>query len=98
MVESGRILYHLKNFLPEDRNTILLTGFQDAGTRDDRLLRGELEIKIHGAMIPVRARIKALNSMSAHADYQEMLTWLENFKQAPQKVFITHGDYDATQR
>lgn len=97
MAEGGRILHHLKAFLPDHRNTILFTGYQDAGTRGDRLLRGELEIKIHGAMIPVRAQIKSINSMSAHADYQEMLNWLGNFKHAPRKVFITHGDQEATQ-
>lgn len=96
MAEGGRILHHLKEFLPDERNTILFTGYQDPGTRGDRLLRGELEIKIHGAMIPVRAQIKSINSMSAHADYQEMLDWLSNFKHSPQKVFITHGDSEAT--
>lgn len=97
MAEGGRILHHLKAFLPDYRSTILFTGYQDAGTRGDRLLRGEIEIKIHGAMIPVQAQIKSINSMSAHADYQEMLNWLENFKHAPSKVFITHGDQEATQ-
>lgn len=96
MAEGGRILHHLKVFLPEYRNTILLTGYQDPGTRGDRLLRGEAEIKIHGEMIPVRAQIVAMNNMSAHADYQEILDWLQNFKQAPRKVFITHGDQAST--
>ncbi|OGT49646.1 MAG: hypothetical protein A3E82_03240 [Gammaproteobacteria bacterium RIFCSPHIGHO2_12_FULL_38_11] len=74
----------------------LFQGYQAAGTRGERLLRGEPEIKIHGAMVPVRAQIKSLNSMSAHADYQEMLNWLGNFKNTPRKIFITHGDIEAT--
>lgn len=97
MAEGGRILHHLKYFLPDARNTILFIGYQDPGTRGDRLLRGELEIKIYDTMVPVRAQIKSINSMSAHADYQEMLDWLSNIKQPPQKVFITHGDLAATQ-
>lgn len=96
MVEGGRILHHLKVFLPDHRNTVVLTGYQDPGTRGDRLLRGETEIKIHGEMIPVRAKIVSMNNMSAHADYQEMLDWLKNFKYPPQKVFITHGDQAST--
>lgn len=95
MAEGGRILHHLKAFLPDERSTIVFTGYQSEGTRGDRLLKGELEIKIHGAMVPVRAQIKSINSMSAHADYQEMLDWLGNFKPSPQKVFITHGDLEA---
>lgn len=97
MAEGGRILHHLKLFLPDARNTILFTGYQAGGTRGDRLLRGEQEIKIHGAMIPVRAQIKAITSMSAHADYQEMLEWLAHIKNPPKKVFITHGDIEATE-
>lgn len=92
MAEGGRILHHLKKFLPDERNTILFTGYQDPGTRGDRLTRGEPEIKIHGEMVPVRAHIVAMSNMSAHADYQEMLGWLSNFKSAPRKVFITHGN------
>lgn len=96
MAEGGRILHHLKVFLRDYRNTILLTGYQDPGTRGDRLFRGEAEIKIHGEMIPVRANIVSMNNMSAHADYQEMIDWLKNFKHPPRKVFITHGDQEST--
>lgn len=96
MIEGGRILHHLKIFLPEHRNTILLTGYQDPGTRGDRLIQGESEIKIHGEMIPVRANIELLHNMSAHADYQEMIEWLKQFKHAPKKTFITHGDQEST--
>lgn len=92
MVEGGRILHHLKVFLTNPENTVILTGYQDPGTRGDRLQRGESEIKIHGQMIPVRAKIVAMNSLSAHADYEEMLDWLKHFKSPPKKVFITHGD------
>jgi metallo-beta-lactamase family protein len=96
MIEGGRILHHLKIALRDHRNTILLTGYQAPGTRGDRLIQGESEIKIHGEMIPVRAKIIALKNMSAHADYNEMLDWLKNFTQKPQKVFITHGDQNSS--
>lgn len=92
MMEGGRILHHLKKFLPDKRNAILLTGYQDPGTRGDRLKRGEAEIKIHGDMIPVRAQIKLIENMSVHADYEEIVGWLKMNKHAPRKVFITHGE------
>ena len=95
MIEGGRILHHLKNFLPEPRHTVLLTGYQASGTRGDQLARGATEIKIHGEAIPVRANIILMKNMSAHADYQEMLAWLKNIKHAPRKVFITHGNQEA---
>lgn len=92
MATGGRILYHLKRFLGDERNTILLAGFQAAGTRGDRLARGEKELKIHGKDWPVRAQIAQLDSLSAHADYSEILQWLEYFNGQPRKIFITHGE------
>lgn len=91
MAEGGRVLHHLKIFLPNHLNTILFTGYQDGGTRGDRLLRGETEIKIHGEMIPVQAQIVSMSNVSAHADYEEIMTWLKNFKHPPKKTFLTHG-------
>ena len=43
-------------------------------------------------MWPVLARIEKLDNMSAHADYEEILTWLGNFNSQPHRVFITHGE------
>jgi metallo-beta-lactamase family protein len=95
MATGGRVLHHLKAFAPDERNTILFTGFQAGGTRGDRMLQGEREIKIHGQMIPVHAQIEAITTLSAHADAKEILNWLANFKKPPKKVFIIHGDPEA---
>lgn len=95
MATGGRVLHHLKHYLGDRRNTILFAGFQAGGTRGDRLIRGEKEIRIHGQMWPVQAEIIRLDNMSAHADYSEILLWLENFRQPPRRVFITHGEIEA---
>lgn len=95
MLTGGRILHHLKAFAPHPQNTILLTGFQAAGTRGDALERGAEEIKIHGEYIPVKAQVKVLHNMSAHADYKEIIQWFSDSKITPQKVFVTHGESSA---
>jgi metallo-beta-lactamase family protein len=69
MATGGRILFHLKTYAPDHRNTILFAGYQAGGTRGARMVNGEKEIKIHGQMIPVRAQIESLGNLSAHADY-----------------------------
>ncbi len=97
MATGGRVLHHLKQYVGDARNTILLAGFQADGTRGDRLARGEKEISIHGQMWPVLARIEKLDNMSAHADYEEILTWLGNFNSQPHRVFITHGEPEAAE-
>lgn len=97
MAEGGRILHHLVHYAPKEENTILFAGFQAGGTRGDRMLKGEREIKIHGHMIPIRARIENLDTLSSHADYEEILNWLTGFKSPPKQVFITHGEPEAAE-
>ncbi len=97
MLEGGRILHHLKIFAPDPRNTILLTGFQPAGTRGAALLHGTKELKIHGEMVPVKAEIVSLDMLSAHADQHELLDWLSAFKKTPRMTFITHGEPEAAE-
>ena len=92
MVTGGRVLHHLKAFAPDARNMILLPGFQAAGTRGAALASGATEVKIHGEYVPVRAEVVKMDSMSAHADYSEILEWLRSFKRAPKRTFVTHGE------
>lgn len=95
MATGGRIVHHLSHFLPDPRNTILLVGFQAAGTRGAKLRAGEQTIKIHGQWVPVRAEIASLDMLSAHADQDELLTWCRSSPQRPRRVFLVHGEPDA---
>jgi metallo-beta-lactamase family protein len=92
MATGGRVLHHLKAALPDPRNTVLLVGFQAEGTRGRLLVDGAAAVKIHGQMIPVHARVEKIDSMSAHADSQEILRWLGGFKSPPQMTFLVHGE------
>lgn len=97
MATGGRVVHHIRNFAPNYLNTILFTGFQAGGTRGDRILRGEKEVKMFGQLIPIRAEIAQIGNLSAHVDYVEMLDWLSHVKKEPRKVFITHGEKEAAQ-
>lgn len=92
MGTGGRIIHHFKAFAPDARNTILFSGFQAGGTRGANMVDGAKEIKIHGEYVPVRAEVTSINSLSAHADANEILTWLKHFEQPPKLTFITHGE------
>ena len=92
MATGGRVVHHLKAFAPDARNMIVLPGFQAAGTRGAALAGGATELKIHGGYVPVRAEVVKMDSMSAHADYTEILEWLRGFKRPPKRTFITHGE------
>ena len=92
MATGGRVLNHLKAALPNGRNTVLFSGYQAAGTRGRRLVDGEREVKIHGDLVPVNARIEQLHSMSAHADADELLRWMSGFQRPPSQTFVVHGE------
>ncbi|MCF8882069.1 MBL fold metallo-hydrolase [Erythrobacter sp. SN021] len=96
MATGGRILHHLKHYAPSHRNTIVLAGFQAGGTRGAALRDGAKELKIHGSYVPVRAEVAQLDMLSAHADQNELLRWLEGFRSPPRKVFVTHGEATAS--
>jgi metallo-beta-lactamase family protein len=92
MLTGGRVLHHLRRFLPEEKNAILLVGYQAAGTRGRALVDGTDELKIHGEYVKVRARVVQAHGLSAHADYREMIDWLSAGEAAPRQVFVTHGE------
>jgi metallo-beta-lactamase family protein len=92
MATGGRVLHHLKALAPDSRNTILLAGFQAAGTRGDALARGAETLKMHGVRVPVRAQVRQLDVLSAHADQNGILDWLGRTRRPPQQVYVTHGE------
>ncbi len=96
MVTGGRILHHLAYRLPDARNTVLFIGYQAQGTRGRAILDGKPEVKIHGAQVPVRARIESISGFSGHGDYREILAWLMGFNKKPKKTFIVHGEPEAS--
>lgn len=96
MATGGRVLHHLKSYAPDARNTILFAGFQAGGTRGAAMVAGADSIKIHGEYIPVRAEVKNLEMLSAHADADEILRWMKGFKTPPRTTFITHGEASAS--
>jgi metallo-beta-lactamase family protein len=92
MATGGRVLHHLKKALPDARNTVLFVGHQATGTRGRQLVDGQKTVKIHGELIPVQATIGLVESMSAHADSNEILRWLGGFTRPPRATFIVHGE------
>ena len=92
MATGGRVLHHLKSYAPDARNTILFVGYQAGGTRGEAMVSGADKIKIHGEYIPVRATVENLPMLSAHADADEIMAWLRNFKSPPKMTYIVHGE------
>jgi metallo-beta-lactamase family protein len=95
MASGGRILHHLIQRLPDERNAIVFVGFQAYGTRGRLLADGAREIRIFGIDYPVRAEVHVIDGLSAHGDYAEILQWLKGFERAPRRTFLVHGESNA---
>jgi metallo-beta-lactamase family protein len=96
MATGGRVLHHLKRMLPDHRNAVIMVGYQAGGTRGRKLLNGDHKLKIFGIDVKVKAHIEEIDTLSAHADYQELILWLKQSQGLnPRQVFVVHGEPDA---
>jgi metallo-beta-lactamase family protein len=92
MATGGRVLHHLSLRLPDPRTTVLLVGFQAAGTRGRSLQDGAREVRMLGRDVPVRATVESIDALSAHADREETLRWLGGFTRPPRQTYLVHGE------
>ncbi len=92
MATGGRVLHHLAHYAGNHRNMIILTGYQAPGTRGATLASGAKSVRIHGHDVEVNAEVVQLQAASAHADKQQLLAWLRSMPQAPDQVYVVHGE------
>jgi metallo-beta-lactamase family protein len=95
MLTGGRVLHHLKRRVPEPDTTLLFVGFQAEGTLGRRILEGARDIRIHGERVPVRADIREVPALSAHADQKGLVAWAATLPSPPRKTFLVHGEPSA---
>lgn len=95
MMETGRILHHLKNNIEDPRTTVLIVGWQAPQTLGRRLVDGEKTVRIFGEEYHNNAQIEVLNGFSGHADSAELQGWVEAISRKPARTFLVHGEPDA---
>jgi len=93
MCNAGRVIYHLEKDLPNPDSTIIFTGYQAEGTLGREIVSGNKEVKIHGAVVPVRAKIIFMNAFSAHVDQAGLMNWLSKIR-GSYTLFLAHGEPD----
>ena len=96
MMNGGRILHHLKNYLGNRGSILLIIGFQVEGSLGRRLHDKEKLVHIFGQEVAVKADVRSFGAFSGHADYPRLMHWLDGFQgQPPRKVFVTHGELNS---
>lgn len=97
MCTGGRIKHHLANNIERPECTILFVGYQARNTLGRTISSGAREVRIHGQLLAVRARIARISGFSAHADRQELFGWLSTLKKKPRGVFVVHGEIESAE-
>lgn len=92
MLTGGRVLHHVRQFGPDPKNTILLSGYQAPGTRGGALAAGAQSLRIHGMEVDIRAEVAQIDTLSAHADGDDLLQWLQKAPHPPSTVHLVHGE------
>lgn len=96
MITGGRILHHLEAHISKPSTVVILPGFQALGTRGRDLANHVPEIKFFGKYYKVKASITKLNSLSAHADRDELLEWVKHTPKLPSRIILNHGEETST--
>ena len=95
MAEGGRVVHHLRQRLPDPRHAVVFVGYQASGTRGRALVNGADTVAIQGDLVPVRAEVSLISSLSSHADREELLRWCRAIDQIgtpPKRIFLNHGE------
>jgi metallo-beta-lactamase family protein len=95
MCTGGRIKHHLVNNISRTDSAIMFVGYQAAGTLGRQIVDGQKQVRILGKEYQVRARVVRVHGFSAHADREELLGWLREFKAPPRRLFVVHGETES---
>jgi len=98
MAEAGRVKHHIRNNIGNAKNTILMVGYCEPNSLGGKLIAGQKVVDIFRDKYEVKAEVRAIKSMSAHGDYEDLLRFLS--AQDPAKVkqlFLVHGEYEVQQ-
>jgi metallo-beta-lactamase family protein len=94
MCEAGRVLHHLKHNVEDERNTILIIGFQAPETLGRRIVERRPEVRILDKICKLRAEVVVLNAFSSHADQNDFMAFLGPLAPTTGKVRLVHGEPD----
>jgi metallo-beta-lactamase family protein len=95
MAEAGRVKHHIAGNIENPANTILITGHCEPNSLGGKLMNGDKNVLIYGEPHEVRAEVQAIESLSAHGDYDDLLRWLDcQDKKQVRKIFLVHGEYE----
>jgi metallo-beta-lactamase family protein len=95
MADAGRVKHHIANAVTNKKNTILITGYCSPRSLGANLRSGDKQVHIFGEIYDVNAEVEAILSLSAHADYSEIIRFFSHLdKNKVKNIFLVHGEPD----
>ncbi|MGD9854844.1 MAG: MBL fold metallo-hydrolase [Planctomycetaceae bacterium] len=97
MCENGRVVHHLKHSVSDEKNTVILMGYQAPHTLGRRIQERQEFVRIFGREQPLKCRVEQLAGLSAHADAADFKWWFEQSTQRGSfgTAFLVHGEADS---
>lgn len=92
MANGGRIVHHLKHYISDPKNAVLLVGYMAAGTPGRYISEGAKTVRLYGDEVPVKAKVLMLHGYSGHKDMDHLLEFVEGGKDTLKKIFVTIGE------
>lgn len=92
MIESGRVLHHLKQSITRTQDCVLLVGYQAPNTLGRKLLDGAQSVRIFGEPYAVRCKVREMCGFSAHADWQDLMAMTAHLAPHLENTFIVHAE------
>ncbi|MCA9110190.1 MAG: MBL fold metallo-hydrolase, partial [Planctomycetaceae bacterium] len=94
MCENGRVVHHLKHAVSDERNTVILMGYQAPHTLGRRIQEKQEFVRIFGREQPLKCRVEQLSGLSAHADATDFKWWFEKSTEQGSfgQAFLVHGE------
>jgi len=93
MLMGGPAIEYLQAMAGDEKNMILFVGYQAEGTPGRRIQKGWKEIQLdNGKTIELNLEIATVSGLGGHSDQNQLLDYLQHFKNKPRKIIINHGD------
>ncbi len=97
MLMGGPAIEYLKNMAAEPKNMLVFVGYQAEGTMGRRIQKGWKDIQLDsGHNIQLNMEVQTVGGLGGHSNFQQLLTYLQRYKNKPRKIITNHGDNAST--
>ncbi len=96
MLTGGSSLDYFYRMAEDEKNTLLIVGYQAEGSLGRKLQKGVRRIPIVSngktKMLDVKMRIETALGFSGHSDRKQLLAYLNGLKPRPRQIILDHGE------